>query len=120
MFTHSTNARIMKAKLRWTITTSAGVSSQTTQAPSRIWAARMIGTAVAGITMWRTCLAQTQAAATCARMTVETSAATQRWLDSIQAATLGGGRSCPWHRGQSGQPSPEPVERTMAPTTINK
>ena len=70
--------------------------------------------------MWRVRRPQTQAAATVASIRAETIAPEKRWLNSIHAFTLGGGKSCPWQSGQSGHPSPEPVERTMAPTTINR
>ena len=43
-----------------------------------------------------------------------------RWIHSIHAAVSpSGGISEPWQVGQSGQPMPEPVERTMAPMTIS-
>ena len=43
----------------------------------------------------RDLLAQTQAAATIASISAETMAALKRWLNSIMAATFGGGRSWP-------------------------
>jgi hypothetical protein len=44
-----------------------------------------------------------------------------RCVHSIHAAVSdSGGISVPWQVGQSGQPMPEPVLRTMAPTTTNK
>ena len=42
--------------------------------------------------------------------------ATVRWTHSIQAfGVVEGGSSWPWQSGQSGQPSPESVARTMTP-----
>ena len=41
--------------------------------------------------------------------------AERRWLYSIRVGTLNGGMICPWHRGQSGQPSPESVTLTTPP-----
>ena len=42
----------------------------------------------------------------------------QRWIDSSHAAVSpSGGMTWPWHSGQSGQPMPEPVLRTMTPMT---
>ena len=42
--------------------------------------------------------------------------ATPRWIHSIQAfVSSSGGMICPWQSGQSGQPSPESVARTMTP-----
>ena len=42
--------------------------------------------------------------------------ATVRWIHSIQAlASSSGGMSWPWQSGQSGQPRPESVARTMTP-----
>ena len=47
--------------------------------------------------------------------------ATPRWIHSIQAAVSpSGGMSAPWHVGQSGQPMPLPVERTIAPITTSR
>ncbi len=43
-------------------------------------------------------------------------AATVRWIHSIQAfGSSSGGRIWPWQSGQSGQPRPESVARTMTP-----
>ena len=43
-------------------------------------------------------------------------AATVRWIHSIHAfGSSSGGSSWPWHSGQSGQPRPESVARTMTP-----
>ena len=42
--------------------------------------------------------------------------ATVRWIHSIQAfGSPSGGMSWPWQSGQSGQPRPESVARTMTP-----
>ncbi len=42
--------------------------------------------------------------------------ATVRWIHSIHAfVSPSDGMSCPWQSGQSGQPSPESVARTMTP-----
>ena len=45
-----------------------------------------------------------------------------RWIHSSHAAVSPvGGMTWPWHSGQSGQPMPDPVLRTMTPmTTITK
>ena len=50
------------------------------------------------------------------RISKPTITATPRWIHSIQAlASSSGGRIWPWQSGQSGQPSPESVARTMTP-----
>ena len=42
----------------------------------------------------------------------------KRWIHSSQAAESPvGGMTWPWHSGQSGQPMPDPVLRTMTPIT---
>ena len=42
----------------------------------------------------------------------------KRWIHSSQAALSPvAGMTCPWQSGQSGQPMPEPVLRTMTPMT---
>ena len=42
--------------------------------------------------------------------------ATVRWIHSSQAfGSSSGGMIWPWQRGQSGQPIPDPVARTMTP-----
>ena len=47
--------------------------------------------------------------------------ATPRWIHSIHAALSPmGGIHDPWHVGQSGQPMPLFVERTMAPMTTSR
>ena len=47
-----------------------------------------------------------------------TSTPQPRWIHSVQAASSpSGGTSRPLQRGQSTQPMPEPVLRTMAPMT---
>src|SRR3990172_8062913 len=38
----------------------------------------------------------------------------------MSVGTSSGGMSGPWQRGQSGQPSPEPLTRTTAPRTIKR
>ena len=49
------------------------------------------------------------------------SVAARRWLYSSHAPRSAGGMRRPWHRGQSGQPRPEPVTRTTPPTvTVNR
>jgi hypothetical protein len=52
---------------------------------------------------------------TVASMAKDAMAPKRRWLNSRMECMLDGGMTCPWHRGQSGQPSPEP---TMPPMTI--
>src|SRR3954468_8470049 len=48
-------------------------------------------------------------------------AATVRWIHSTQAfASPRGGMTWPWHSGQSGQPMPEPVTRTMTPIVTSR
>src|SRR5689334_20054750 len=48
-------------------------------------------------------------------------AATVRWIHSIQAAGSSvGGITCPWHSGQSGQPMPESVTRTITPIVTSR
>ena len=48
-------------------------------------------------------------------------AATVRWTHSIQAfGSSSGGSSWPWQNGQSGQPSPESVARTMTPIVTSR
>ena len=47
--------------------------------------------------------------------------ATPRWNHSIHAALLPiGGIHDPWQVGQSGQPMPLSVERTIAPMTTSR
>ncbi len=42
----------------------------------------------------------------------------QRWIDSSHAAVSPrAGMTCPLQSGQSGQPMPDPVLRTMTPMT---
>src|SRR5438132_9083683 len=38
----------------------------------------------------------------------------------IRVAGSSDGRNCPWHSGQSGQPRPDPVTRTMPPHTTTR
>src|SRR3954462_9131371 len=48
-------------------------------------------------------------------------AATVRWTHSIHAfGSSSGGITWPWHSGQSGQPMPEPVTRTMTPIVTSR
>src|SRR3954452_3432032 len=48
-------------------------------------------------------------------------AATVRWIHSSHALeSPSGGITWPWHRGQSGQPMPEPVTRTITPTVTSR
>ena len=48
-------------------------------------------------------------------------AATVRWSHSIQAfGSSRPGMTCPWQSGQSGQPSPESVARTMTPIVTSR
>ena len=50
------------------------------------------------------------------RISKPMTAATVRWIHSIQAfGSSSGGRSWPWQNGQSGQPRPESVARTTTP-----
>src|SRR2546421_3959186 len=46
--------------------------------------------------------------------------ARNRWVHSIRVAGSSDGRNCPWQRGQSGQPKPEPVTRTTPPQTTTR
>jgi hypothetical protein len=47
--------------------------------------------------------------------------ATVRWTHSIQAlASSSGGMIWPWQSGQSGQPNPEPVARTITPIVTSR
>ena len=62
------------------------------------------------------CLIHTVAVA--AIITSPTSEPTVRWLYSRIAWYSNGGYQRPKHRGQSGQPSPEPVTRTTPPSVI--
>ena len=39
---------------------------------------------------------------------------------SLASLVSSGGSNCPWQSGQSGQPSPDPVTRTVAPMTIRR
>src|SRR3954469_10138687 len=48
-------------------------------------------------------------------------AATVRWIHSSHALeSPSGGITWPWHSGQSGQPMPEPVTRTMTPIVTSR
>src|SRR3954451_15089690 len=48
-------------------------------------------------------------------------AATVRWIHSSHALeSPSGGITWPWHSGQSGQPIPEPVTRTMTPIVTSR
>ena len=47
--------------------------------------------------------------------------ATVRWIHSIQAfGSSSAGMSWPWQSGQSGQPRPESVARTMTPIVTSR
>src|SRR5437016_309361 len=46
--------------------------------------------------------------------------ARNRCVHSIRVAGSRDGRNCPWQSGQSGQPRPEPVTRTMPPHTTTR
>ena len=69
-------------------------------------------------TIARECRMRSTAKAATARTSSPTTAAIERWIHSIHAdSSPTGGNHAPWHVGQSGQPMPEPVARTIAPMT---
>ena len=92
---------------------------RTTMPPSNPWAANSGSAQSNGCQISfseRNCR-QAQKAAM--RMSGEVMAdAQKRWLNSIWASIFGGGSKRPKQVGQSGQPSPEPVTRTMPPITM--
>ena len=46
--------------------------------------------------------------------------AMKRWNHSMRVCGSRPGRNCPWQSGQSGQPRPEPVTRTIPPHTTTR
>jgi len=61
-----------------------------------------------------------QAAAAAARIGGDVGDAVRRWEYSRIVSMHSGGSRLPGHRGQSWQPSPDPVTRTTPPTTIRR
>ena len=88
--------------------------------PSTIWSASSATTASARPPS-RARVARTASTqpAVATSMTL-TSSATSRWNHSIRTCGSIGGMSRPWHNGQSGHASPEPVVRTTEPITMSR
>src|SRR6266446_6395761 len=112
-------ARIKSAFTRWAVLTSPGSLKSTVTPPRPICATRRAT---------RTRLRRRGARAVVRRQvrtTVTSSSrvkgmALSRWLNSIRTWVSAGGSRRPWHRGQSGQPRPEPVALTILPMVMRR
>src|SRR3954468_22262158 len=97
------------------MTTSHWRSSSTVIPPSRPWASTPPMSAQAGTTRSRRNGRRRSAATPAAIETNATSDDSRRLPYSIATGESSSGVNPPWQRGQSGQPSPEPLSRTPAP-----
>ena len=100
---------------RWTVTQVSGSSRRTVIAPRIAWSqyrttATPTNTSARRSRRYRASV-QTASAASVRPATI----ARKRCSHSMRVATSSDGRNWPWHSGQSGQPRPEPVTRTMPP-----
>ncbi len=114
-------AKRVMATRRWATTDSAWSSRATTRAPSSAWE-NTTGTVAMARRRARGSIRRRAARATPARARVRkmTTEAVSRCEYSMMAWYSSGGTSDPWQRGQSGQPRPESVARTIPPTTTSR
>src|SRR6185436_7319805 len=107
----------VSAVRRCTVLTS-GDSPRSTVTPPRTICAMSRPTSATASRRSAGAVARRQVRKAVATSSTEKSGTARRWRNSIQISVPPGGITRPWHRGQSGQPSPEPVELTILPSVI--
>src|SRR5712691_9187458 len=113
------NPRIIIARPRWTTTNHGWSSFATTIPPNAPSPTTPISDAVAiQATSGRRVRNTTQASTTVAMIKSPVTVPTARCAYSMIACASAGGYGRPWHRGQSGQPRPDPDTRTRPPRAI--
>src|SRR4051794_13808127 len=105
----------------WAVTDSPELLSRTVSRPSHAWNPTRITAAMLGHRIDRRSRWSFQAKNATPRIRNPMTAATERWIHSIHAfGSSVGGMTCPRHSGQSGQPMPESVTRTITPIVTSR
>src|SRR5216684_3433847 len=114
-----TRARSASEVAKWMTTRCELRPESTTSLPRKAWIAMTPTAPSAGQNSEATERYFTQAKTATAITSTMTMDAEARCEYSTMAWKVSGGYHLPWQRGQSGQPSPDPVPRTVPPTPIS-
>src|SRR3990172_7094404 len=114
------SARRISALARCAVTQVCGSSRTTTTPPMTAWSTnRMPALTASGRSSGAERKRAIVHSASAATPSPDRSAS-RRWTHSIRVARSSDGRNWPWQSGQSGQPSPDPVTRTMPPQIVTR